>query len=166
MQLYLIRHAIAVTVSPRVSTANGERELTEAGAEKMRMHARALKKMKIKPDVVLTSPLLRAKQTAEIVCEALGCPDRIERCDALAPGCEVDAIWEVLRAHQSANCVALVGHNPDLESLTAALIGGPDAGVVFKKGAICRIDLRQLSPEPSGELIWLLTPKLLRMMAK
>ncbi len=166
MQLYLIRHAIAVRSDSPVVTADGERALTEVGIKKMRNVARALVRMGVTFDVVLTSPLIRARQTAEIVCDVLKCPDRIEPCDALAPGCDIDLLADVLRKYESANAVALVGHNPDFEALAADLIGGShQTGILFKKGGICRIDLDRIDPQPAGGLIWHMTPKLLRMIA-
>ncbi|MBN1342175.1 MAG: phosphohistidine phosphatase SixA [Phycisphaerae bacterium] len=167
MQLYFIRHAIAVDASPRVTTPDGERALTEDGAKKMRRQARALEQMGVTFDLALTSPLLRAVQTAEIVCEVLGCADRMERCEVLAPGCELDEIVEVLRGHQSLESVALVGHNPDFEEIAPAIIGcTAEGGMVFRKGGMCRIDVLQFTPHLCGELIWHLTPKLLRMIEK
>jgi phosphohistidine phosphatase len=167
MQLYLIRHAIAAGASAASVVMDSERALTEVGAKKMRKQALALKRMGVEFDVVLTSPLVRAHQTAEIVCEVLGCPDRITRCDALAPGCEAGALVRVLRDYELGTRIAAVGHNPDFEKLASALIGrGLEGGIQFKKGAICRIDVHQLTPQLSGELVWHLTPKLLRMVAK
>jgi len=167
MQLYLIRHAIAVDSTGSAATLEGERALTEVGAKKMRKQAGALQQMGVTFDVVLTSPLVRARQTAEIVCEVLGCPDRVQRCDALAPGCAIDEVLEALRPYESTSSVALVGHNPDFEELASVLIGArTEAAIQFKKGGICRIDISQFDPYPSGELIWHLPPRLLRMISK
>jgi phosphohistidine phosphatase len=167
MQLYFIRHAIAVDASPRVSTPDGERALTEDGTKRMRKQVRALKQMGLTFDQVLTSPLLRATQTAEIVGKVLDCSDRIERCEALAPGCELDDLAEVLRERQSVERIALVGHNPDFEEIAPAIIGcTSEGGMIFKKGGVCRIDMIQFTPHLVGELVWHLTPRLLRMIAK
>ncbi len=166
MQLYLIRHAIAVDSTASAPTVDGERALTEVGAKKMRKQAGALQQMGVAFDVVLTSPLIRARQTAEIVCDVLGCLDRVKRCDALAPGCVIEEIVDALRPYESMSSVALVGHNPDFEELASVLIGArTDAAIQFKKGGICRIDISQFDPHPSGELIWHLTPRLLRMIS-
>ncbi len=166
MQLYLIRHAIAVDGSNRVNTPDGERALTEVGIEKMRKQSEALKKMKVEFDAVVTSPLLRAVQTAEIVCDVLTCPDRLERSDLLVPGANMKEAAKLLEAYGASESLALVGHNPDFELIAAALIGSESGeGIRFKKGAVCRIDLEEITPEPHGQLIWLLTPKLLRMLA-
>jgi phosphohistidine phosphatase len=165
MQVYFIRHAIAMSHMPSVETPDGERALTEVGIKKMRRQARALRAMGVEFDVILTSPLLRAVQTAEIVAKALKCPDRIKRCGALVPGCQISALIGVLGEYDSDKSVALVGHNPDFEELVADLLGvAGDGGIVFKKGAVCRIDVTRLEPEPVGELVWHLTPKLLRMI--
>lgn len=166
MQLYLIRHAIAVDSTSSVATTDGERALTEGGIQKMRKHAKALVKLGVKPDLILTSPLLRATQTAEIVGDALGCAKQITRCDVLVPGVEIRQMAEVLRQNEQVSCVAMVGHNPDFEELATFLIGGTGSdGITFKKGAICRIDIDQFSPQPRGRLIWHLTPKLLRSLS-
>lgn len=166
MQLYLIRHAIAVDSDSAVATHDGQHALTEVGVEKMRKHARALKRLGVEFTVLLTSPLLRARQTAEILAEVLRHGDRIETCDALAPGGDPDGVIDVLRPLETASRVGVVGHNPDLEELATMLISGQStAGIAFRKGGICRIDITSFSPSPDGQLVWHLTPKLLRALA-
>lgn len=165
MQLYLIRHAIAVDRASSVSLPDAQRALTETGIEKMTRHVRALKKLGVDFDVVLTSPLVRCVQTAEIVGDVLNCREKIERCEALAPGCDLASLTPTLTEHRTAMRVAMVGHNPDFETIASELLGCSESRVRFKKGAICRIDLTQTKPRPVGELVWHLTPKLLRMAA-
>ncbi len=167
MRLYLIRHAIAVASGSGAVRMDQERALTEVGAKKMRKHALALKEMGVTFDVVLTSPLIRAVQTAEIIGDILDCRDRIQRCEALAPGCELDAVAEVLAEHRAVGSVALVGHSPDLEGIATAILGGGSGGeILFRKGGICRIDVSELAPRLTGDLIWHLTPKQLRLIAQ
>ncbi len=165
MQLYLIRHAIAVDRAAHVNLPDSQRALTEVGIEKMNKHARALKKLGVEFEVVLTSPLLRCVQTAELVGDVLGCREKIERCETLAPGCDLAALEPALAEHRTVMRLALVGHNPDFENLASELMGAERGSVRFKKGAVCRVDVTQTKPHLGGELVWHLTPKLLRMIA-
>jgi len=165
MQLYLIRHGEAAPRSLASMQSDAERPLTDAGADQMRKSARALRRIGVEFDEVLTSPLRRAFETAQIVCEVLKCPERLRNCPELAPGCSLEVLTPVLRSRKSAGAVALVGHNPDVEELASDLIGGgPECGITFKKGGVCRIDVGTLTPRPAGTLIWHLTPKLLQII--
>jgi phosphohistidine phosphatase len=166
MQLYMVRHGVAVDPSSPLVTSDSQRALTERGRAEMALHARALKRMDIAFEAVLTSPLVRAMQTAEIVCRVLECPERLVVCNELAPGCQARSLGPVLQGYASAKAVALVGHNPDFEDMAGALIGGAGGAIVFKKGGICRIDLDHLEPHPGGSLIWHLSPKILRLLGK
>jgi phosphohistidine phosphatase len=165
MQLYLIRHGAAVDRS--LIATDEARPLTDEGAEQMRRCARALKRIGARFDAVLTSPLCRAVQTAEIVCEVLNCQDRLKQCPELSPGCGPEAVAKLLRPYERSEAVALVGHNPDFEALAGAIIGGrSEAAVILKKGGICRIDLSDVFPRPLGAMMWHLTPKLLQMIGE
>jgi phosphohistidine phosphatase len=114
-------------------------------------------------EVVLTSPLLRARQSAEIV--AAGCDPKpaIIVIDSLAPGAAHQALQSDLAKHTKRKSLALVGHEPGLGELAARLIGLRQS-LPFKKGGICRIDVDDLPPTGLGVLRWLATPKLLRRL--
>jgi phosphohistidine phosphatase len=159
MKLYLLRHGIAEDHGPDGTDAS--RELTGEGIDKMRREARGMGRLGVKLDLLLTSPLARARQTAEIVGRELACDVQIA--DALAPGCNAERLLGLLRQHEEAQRVMVVGHEPDFSTMTSALTGG--GHVVVKKGGLARVDLPTLTPG-SGALIWLLQPRTLLALEK
>ncbi len=162
MKLLLVRHAAAV---PRGTSgvSDDERPLTPEGKTKFRAAARGLARIAHRPDVLLTSPLPRARVTAEIAAGAFTSLDlTIE--PALAHG-SVDAIVVALKRHPAGATVALVGHEPVLGALLARLLGAtPDDGFAFKKGGAALVDLPD-GPEGAGRLIWFIEPRILRTLA-
>jgi phosphohistidine phosphatase len=114
----------------------------------------------VDPDRILTSPYVRARQTAEIAAGILGFKDDLIETAALTPESAPDAVWEELRLYQDAGKVMLVGHEPLFSQLTAYLLNSPTLLVDFKKGALVRIDFDHLGPRPRGVLRWFLPPKL------
>ena len=162
MNLLLIRHATAV---PRGTAGipDAKRPLTEEGQAEFLVAARGLVRIVQRPDVLLTSPLLRARVTAEIAARAfdLGKPRREP---ALARG-SVDAIVAALKPHPAGATVALVGHEPLLGELLARLLGAsPDARLAFEKGGAALVDLPD-GPSSAGRLVWFLGPRILRTLA-
>ena len=114
-------------------------------------------------DLVLTSPLVRARQTADILAAALQPHPPIVETGALAPGAAPQAVLDVLAGHGRRHRIALVGHEPDLGRL-AARLAGFGRPLPFKKGAVCRIDFPASPPVPPGTLRWFLPPAALRKM--
>ena len=158
--LYLIRHAIAFERGPKWPD-DTKRPLTAAGAAKMRRAAKGLVAAGVKLDLVLSSPLVRARQTADIVVAAFKRPPKIVEAGELAPDQTADAVAKLLASHRQARRVALVGHEPDLGQFTAWLIGAPRP-IPFKKGGTARLDVPDHLVRGSGQLVWLATPGLLR----
>jgi phosphohistidine phosphatase len=156
MELYFLRHGIAEDVGPE-GQGDAGRRLTKAGAAKMRDAARGLRRLGLRIDTLLSSPLARAQQTAEIVARELG-PELLLS-DALAPGCDVARLFGLLGEHRAAERVMFVGHEPDFSSIVGDLTGG--SRIEIKKGGLARVDLEALDAG-SGTLIWLLPPKALR----
>ena len=167
MELYIVRHAIAVARGAQGVLNDRSRPLTQAGIEKMRQHAAALAKLEIVLDQVWTSPLVRAKQTAEILVEALGLALKPCVVKALEPGGDYQPLIAKLSEHADRAGIAIVGHEPDLgEFATYLLTGAHQSAIEFKKGAVACIELDDVeSPPPRGRLRWLLTPKQLQMIA-
>lgn len=162
MKLLLVRHAAAVPRgTPDVPDA--ERPLTPSGRTKFRVAARGLARIARRPDVLLTSPLPRARVTAEIAGRAFKrIEPRIE--PALARG-SVDGILAALRAHSPDATVGLVGHEPLLGALLARLLGASRGEqLAFKKGGAALVDLPD-GPSAAGRLVWFLTPRTLRALA-
>ena len=158
-RIYIVRHAVAAERGPAYPD-DARRPLTPSGMEKFRKVAKGLAWLDVRVDRILTSPLVRARETADILAEFLPGPPPVIETDALAPG----ATYDDLRAHMEEfrRClsVALVGHEPDVGQLAARLLGLRHP-LVFKKGAVCRIDMETLPPAGPGELRWFAPPKLL-----
>ncbi len=157
MRLYLIRHAVA---EPRETWTSDDssRPLTRKGVRSAQRVASALGRMGLDPGVVITSPYVRCAQTADILAEALRSPGLVDHDDRLEPGFGPRALADVLSGRQGHDEVVLVGHEPDMSDVVAALTGG--SRVDFKKGAVARIDLYALDP-PAGLLAWLAPPSVL-----
>jgi phosphohistidine phosphatase len=116
-------------------------------------------------DWIVSSPLVRAVETAEIVGEALSSKPPLDFCDALGPGGGAEALIAFLAKHPERRRVLVVGHEPDLGELAARLIGaGRNAGMPFKKGGCCLISFREFPPKSPGQLVWWLTPRLMRKL--
>jgi phosphohistidine phosphatase len=160
MILYLVRHGIAVDRTDPKSPPEAERPLTARGVQKTRSAALGLRALGAKLDVLISSPYVRAVQTAEIFAEALGfAPEKIRMNDNLKPaGNPAEILKEI--AHLRAKEVACFGHAPNLDLLIAQLAGARGAFTELKKaGAAC---FEQVSAQGRWELRWILTPKVLR----
>ncbi len=164
VQLYLIRHGVAEAPGPAYPD-DAQRPLTPRGRARIKRQALVLAALEVAFDEILTSPLVRARQTAQALAEGLASHPRVVRTDALAPGGRYTALVEVLGRHASKSSLALVGHEPDLGRLAARLLGARSP-LEFRKGAICRIDLGALPPAGLGRLRWFVTPKMLRRMSR
>jgi phosphohistidine phosphatase len=116
-------------------------------------------------EVVLTSPLVRARQTAEILAGALDPRPSLVNIDSLAPDGAYGAVVADLEKHARKTRLALVGHEPMIGELAARILGSRHP-IEFKKGAVCRIDIEDLPPGGPGDLRWMLTPKILRALKK
>jgi len=163
-ELYLIRHGVAEARGDAWPD-DAKRPLTERGVSRLRKAARALSRLGVSLDVVLTSPLTRTRQTAEVVASAFDPKPPIVSVEALAPGGAQAAVLSELEKHLRRGHIAIVGHEPGIGELAARLTGMRHA-LEFKKGAICRIDVETLPPRGAGNLRWFLTPKLLRSLRR
>lgn len=161
--LYLVRHAIAAERAAKYPD-DTKRPLTHEGVARMRQVVRGFRTLDPGIDLILTSPLVRARHTAEILMTGLSPTPAIDVIEALAPGHAPADVAAALAPQPGARIVALVGHEPDLGMLGAWLIGA-QAPLVFKKGAIARIDVAGFPPARDGQLVWLATPKMLRALS-
>lgn len=161
--LYLIRHGIAEERGPDWPD-DAKRPLTGKGRARLRDQAAGLTALGVTLDVMVTSPLTRARQTAAILAKGLPgrCP--VEIMEALSPGSSYRRFLHELAGHAGRARIGCVGHEPDMGELAARLIGAARA-LEFKKGAVCRIDLDALPPSGPGALRWLAPPRILRLMA-
>jgi len=158
VEILLLRHGIAADARP--GQPDAERALTGEGKQKLRALLRRLRKAGVRPALILTSPYLRARQTAEIAREMLA-PDAIlVPARALAPGSAPEEAWNEIRLYANQPSVLCSSHEPLCSQLAAFLLGASGLSVDFKKGALMRIDVESSSPQPRGTLRWLVSPKL------
>lgn len=163
LELYLIRHGVAAERGDEYPD-DSKRPLTSAGISRLRKEAKALDAIGIGFDHIITSPLVRTKQTAEVFAELLKSKPSMSQSDALAPAGTTSAVIQELGKHAKKGRVALVGHEPNIGELASRLIGAR-APMEFKKGAICCIEFDVLPPKGIGQLRWFVTPRMLRQIA-
>jgi len=161
MRLLILRHAIAVP-SGTPDIDDRARPLTPRGRKRFKKVARGLAHILPRPDALLTSPLPRALETAEIAASAWGGVIPVE--DARLEGDAADLLPD-LAAHAEDALVAIVGHEPDVSHLLARLVGGAGRGLAFKKGGAALVEIDAAAPA-EGRLIWFLPPRLLRRLGR
>ena len=151
MELYFLRHGASV---PRSEWDGGDatRPLTEEGVSSLAHAAWTMARLKVKPDVLITSPSERAQRSAEIVAPALGIEGRLSTSDSLGKGFGMKDLRRLLQKHPRAESIMLVGHNPEFASVIHKLTG---AHVVLSKGGLARVHLSARRSR-SAELVWLL----------
>lgn len=169
MEIYLLRHGEAGQRAP-VASRDMERALTAAGKEEIEEVGDAMAEMGYEFDVVATSPLKRAKDTASIVNKALKRKSGVEEWPELSPEGNRDTLYKKLSKIKPGSVVLCVGHEPYLTTAIGEITGkgdGESSGfrIALKKGGLARLSVAGFSPKISGELRWLLTPKQLRKMA-
>ncbi len=157
MILYFLRHGLAEE-RQTWRGRDSDRPLTPAGKKKLASLVEALAKLDLGIDLILTSPYLRAFQTAEIVAAGLGKPVELVQEARLSPGFEALLLEEILREHPENKAILFVGHEPDFSQVVSALIGG--GNLLFKKAGLARVDLLRQSPL-EGVLVWFFPPRLL-----
>jgi phosphohistidine phosphatase len=162
MELMIVRHAIACERDRRRWPDDGKRPLSPAGVRRARRAASGLKVFSAAPDCLLTSPLVRARQTAQILTDFAGWP-RAEETAELAPDQPVRAVLRLLGSRRGKR-VAIVGHQPALGALLqACLIGeGGALAIELKKNAVACVSFAGAPCAGGGALRWLATPRMLR----
>ena len=162
MKLYLLRHASASDIA----ASDAARELTNEGREEARIAGAALTELGAKPKHIFSSPLVRARQTAEIVAKALSFSGKVEILEELENGTTTGSLLKALKPCESANEILLVGHIPSLSDHLAALIGAKSAeGLPLGKGSVACVELEQLRIG-AGQLRWLMRQKQLRELTR
>ncbi len=131
----------------------------------MKRTAKGLCALDVLPQTILSSPLPRARQTAEIVLAQLRGKAELKLTDALAPSGKRPDVYTELRALRGVEDVMLVGHQPSLGEIAGDIAwGSPEQYLDLKKGGACCIDVATLQPRPRGTLVWLVTPAILRAL--
>ncbi|MCX4240520.1 phosphohistidine phosphatase SixA [Paraliomyxa miuraensis] len=165
MELYVLRHAMAVDSSPELRDA--ERTITDEGRERLRRTIRSWDGLGVVLDGILTSPIVRARQTADVVAAALGIHDRVEECPALGPGARpVDVVSAIAQRFGDEHRVMVVGHEPDLGRFVSLIVCGDDGGGFrIKKAGLTKLTVDGLAPARCAVLEWHLWPRHMLRMA-
>jgi len=156
VKLYFLRHGVA----PDPQTWEGDdfvRPLTADGRKRMKREAKALAKLDLTLDLILTSPLVRAQQTAAIVAQRLNLQHRLVEDERLGPGFGAERLGAILREHSDAGALMLVGHEPSMSATIGEIVGG--ARIELKKGGLACVEVD--SAASSCTLAWLVSPKVL-----
>ena len=165
MMLYLMRHGIAIDREDPKCPPDVERFLTKKGIEKTRAAAQGLRTLGIKPDAMLTSPYVRAVQTAEIAAASLGfARDRIRRTEALIFGHKPAELFREL-AKVRGKEVMCFGHAPHLDEVMAYALGSRTLLTSLKKAGVACLEMESLT-SPKGVLMWVHTPRSLRILGE
>lgn len=164
MELVFLRHGVAVD-GAEWKGADADRPLTEDGAARTKEVVRGLREMKIRPDVILASPLLRARETAEIARKGLLADVKVVVIDELEPAASSDRLLAKLADLADKPLVLCVGHEPHISTTISAMISGKTAASVeVKKAGACAIRFSGIPRAGAGTLLWLLPPKFLRLL--
>jgi len=160
VKLYLVRHATASDVAP----SDADRALTKEGREESRIVGAALLKTGTKPEQILTSPLLRARQTAEIIARELKFQNEVAVFDELCNGRSLANVLRAIKTFDGSREIILVGHMPSFADHLAALLGSDNpAALSMGKGSVACVELTTLRPG-QGQLRWFLRQKQLRLL--
>jgi len=167
MMLSLLRHGIAVARGSSGDEDDAERSLTAKGERRMRRSAEGMLALGLTYDLILSSPYLRARQTADIVAQTLKTAEGIHLSDTLTPAGSPRQLLVALHTdYRERQEVLLVGHEPYLSRLISTLLtGGPNLSVVMKKGGLCTLDVETLRFGRCASLVSLLTPSQLRCLS-
>jgi phosphohistidine phosphatase len=171
MLIYLVRHGIAMDREDPACPPDPERRLTEKGIAKTREVARGAMELGVEPNLFISSPYLRALQTAEVFAQEFGYDKgKIRKLDALKPAAAPAVFFRELNRLGGAErneieSVICFGHAPNLDLVIAAAVGTAGAFTELKKSGVACLEMERLAP-PHGILLWLATPKLLRSLAE
>ena len=165
MELYFLRHAIAADPQTAGFSEDSERPLVAEGVKKMKKAAKGMKSAVSMFDRVISSPYVRARETAEIVVNALAFPGTVEFSESLIPGADFREFAKLLKQFSGEDRVLFVSHEPTISHFVSRLVSsGQDVSIDIKKSSLCRVDLAD-GVAGHGQLKWLLSPKLLQSMA-
>ena len=168
MKLYFLRHGIAVAHGAPGFRHDSERPLTPQGERGMKRIAAGIQALEVTPGVILSSPYVRARRTAEIVASTLGISKDLKLSKNLAADADpADLVKELKADYAACPGVMLVGHEPYLSGLISVLAAGnADPILVFKKGSLCRLTVDNLAYGRCATLDWLLTPRQLKRLGR
>jgi phosphohistidine phosphatase len=165
MIVYLLRHAIAVSRGTG-NYPNDDRPLTDAGRKKMAAAAQGMRNILGRIDVIYSSPLSRAFETASMAAAALRQNSKVAAQPFLLPDVEPEKVVQHLGALKNGTALLLVGHEPQLSGIASVLLRCDRRSIEMKKGSLCCIEIDSPPKGKQGTLLWHLRPKHLRMLAR
>jgi phosphohistidine phosphatase len=158
MEIYLFRHGIAEDAA--AGEPDSSRKLTDEGKEKTAAVAKLAREADVRPSAIISSPYVRAVETARIAARELGFEGELITAPELVPHGSPENVWNVIRERREDDAILLAGHEPLLSHVTSYLLASPALRVEMKKSALVRIDIDSLRGAPHGILRWMLIPKL------
>jgi phosphohistidine phosphatase len=158
MLVYVLRHGIADDAKP--GEPDSSRALTNEGRKKLAQVLERAKKAGVAPTVILSSPYLRAKQTARQAAQAFDSESSVVETSALVPSGSPELVWDEVSEYRSEEQLMVVGHEPLLGELVSYLLDSPSLRVDMRKASLVAISLEGLRGGPRGVLQWMITPKL------
>ena len=172
MELFILRHG---ETSKRLSRSGGlDRHLTYTGTTEIKNIANSIKKLRIKIDLILTSPILSCKQTGEIINDLFNRRIPLIICNDLKPEGKFIDFYNKISKYKNTSSILIVGHEPYLSSMINDIISNNDTdrnynkntkNIILKKAGLSRIKITSTVPKLKGELRWLLTPRILKKIA-
>lgn len=165
MNVYFMRHGIAQAKDDPKIESDDERELTKKGAKRARKVAKGLRALNIPFDRIVTSPLPRARETADIVAKIFDMKEQVEEAEELKPEASIERLAARLIEYRDCQELLLVGHQPFLGKAASLLLcRSESAEIDLKKGGVCCIELNELDMKKPGVFRWMLTPRQLRKL--
>src|SRR5581483_2502040 len=161
MKLYFLRHGGPATVNSTSIKTDAERPLTREGIEILKLESKGLERLNVSPDIIWHSPLVRARETAEVVARELGLKNRLVETVHLQMGAGIPNLQELLSGKNNLESAMFVGHEPDFSSMVGSLMARSGAVVEMKKGGIALVETDVPLRLGGGVLMWLLTPKVI-----
>ena len=158
MEIYLFRHGMAENAA--AGEPDSSRKLTDEGKEKTAAVAKMARAANVQPSAIISSPYVRALETARVAARELGFEGKVITAPELVPHGSPENVWNVIRERRDDDSILLAGHEPLMSGLVAYLLGSPALRVEMKKSALVRIDVDSLRGAPQGILRWMLIPKL------
>jgi phosphohistidine phosphatase len=164
LKLYLLRHGQAGARKSDLEK-DASRALTPGGRQDISILADTLKALGLSFDTIASSPLKRTEDTAKIVAERLGLSKRLEKWKELEPTSDTSLLLMKLSGLRTGSAILIVGHEPQLSTVVGEITSGRPTRLALKKGGIAKINVDEFRPRISGELQWLLTPKIVKKVA-
>lgn len=167
MNIYIVRHAIAEQRGTPGYDDDSQRPLTDKGRKKMKKIVKGLRQLGVELDTILSSPYVRARDTAKILAEEFGLEEKLAFTDNLTPSNNFDRLINEINEKYNVENLALVGHEPMLSSFISFLTtGNTNADIMLKKGGVSCLVAEDLSSRHHATLLWLLTPAIMIDLSK